>query len=153
MSHPIHPPMHPVTEAEHKAAYYKWLLEDIVHDHLLTVSMCRDEERKPTSTYMTELFSPDKGKKRLDELLDVLFTKKAGEDQNCEFWDRIKTFAEFKAGMEKDLADHHGGDCTAIACSCIRCWAEDLYDIPSTVTWNGKHEGSRLYHEWKSQQG
>ena len=144
--HPIHPPAPVLTEAEHKAAYYKWLLGEIVHEHLMTISMCREEEKSPGP--LAHLFSPEVAKQRLNKLLDTLFTQKEGEARDCEFWDRIKTFAEFKAGMLEELAGHHGGDCTAIACTCTRCWAEDLYDLPSTVTWDGKHEGHRLYSEW-----
>ena len=147
--HPIHPPAPTLTEAEHKAAYYKYLLGDIVHEHLLTISMCRDEERRPGP--MADIFTPKMAKDRLNELLDTLFTKKEGESPRAEFWERIKTFDEFKASSLADLADNHGGDCTAVPCGCIRCHAEDLYDLPSTVTWVGKHEGSRLYHEWLAQ--
>jgi hypothetical protein len=43
--------------------------------------------------------------------------------------------------MYKDfLSTSHCGDCTAVPASCARCIAEDVYCIPSTVTWN-KHEG------------
>jgi succinate dehydrogenase/fumarate reductase-like Fe-S protein len=42
----------------------------------------------------------------------------------------------------------HCGDCTAAATSCSRCATEYYYKLPSTVTWNGIHEGSKLLYEF-----
>ena len=53
------------------------------------------------------------------------------------------------ATVKSSLAEMHGGDCTAIACSCIRCWAEGQYLIPYTATWN-KHEGHSLYYQYQA---
>ena len=39
----------------------------------------------------------------------------------------------------------HGGDCTAIACTCERCYAEQLFDLPWSASWRGKAEGHRIY--------
>lgn len=40
------------------------------------------------------------------------------------------------------LNEEHGGDCTAVACSCIRCWAESLAGIDTCP--GGKHMNARI---------
>ncbi len=65
----------------------------------------------------------------------------ADTDDDLEPWAAIAPrFDEFTAGLKEP----HTGDCTAVACPCLRCHAELLYRLPSTVTW-GKHEGYRLW--------
>lgn len=43
------------------------------------------------------------------------------------------------------LSDSHAGDCTAFACSCMRCHAEEMFKVPDTAIWN-KAVGSALIH-------
>ena len=45
----------------------------------------------------------------------------------------------------------HHGDCIAQPCSCMRCHAEELYNITSSVTWHCKSKGNRLYSKYKNQ--
>jgi hypothetical protein len=52
--------------------------------------------------------------------------------------------------LKAALGAPHEGDCVACPCSCTRCFAETLYDLPSTVTWKGKHEGWALYNQAKT---
>lgn len=43
-----------------------------------------------------------------------------------------------------DLSGVHIGDCTCIACSCMKCWGESLLGI-STIEGLGNHEGANLW--------
>lgn len=57
-----------------------------------------------------------------------------------EPWQAIcPNFEHFTQGLQEP----HTGDCTAVACPCVRCHAERLYGLPSTVTWS-KHTGAQL---------
>lgn len=139
--HPIHPPAPAITEDQHKIAYYKYLLDYIVNENLLMADMCRQYQGN-----LAHLFTPEEGTKSINRLLDQLFKEQPNEDPSTEAWERIKTFEAFKKQSIECFNDPHGGDCTAVAASCIRCWVEDLYGFASTVTWANKHEGHTLFH-------
>lgn len=51
----------------------------------------------------------------------------------------------FVIAFVQGLSEMHGGDCTAIACSCMRCHSEEMFNIPATAIWSGKHQGSKLF--------
>ena len=42
---------------------------------------------------------------------------------------------------EEELLSTHCGDCTCVACSCMKCWSEQFLEIDTTKGL-GKHEGS-----------
>jgi hypothetical protein len=152
MTDPIHPPPYVPTEQEHKLAYMKWMLERIVWDELLGIDMLRGDLLKKTvkPTVKQRLgLDPQEWEKRLQSLLDRLFRPEKEHAPDADAWENLLRFEDFKAESTKDLAGYHCGDCVAVACACIRCHLEDLYEIPSTVTWNGKHEGWYLYREFR----
>lgn len=60
-----------------------------------------------------------------------------------DMWDCFINEKWFKTVYIDGLNDYHGGDCTGFASSCPRCHAEDMFKIPSTVTW-GKSEGHKM---------
>lgn len=73
------------------------------------------------------------------------FTEFEGHDKypegSYEFWE---AFAN-KRGLDNyihALNEEHGGDCTAVACSCIRCWAESLAGLNTFK--GGKHMGASI---------
>lgn len=49
----------------------------------------------------------------------------------------------FKKGYVEGLSDSHCGDCTAVACACMRCHSEDMFSVPETALW-GKSAGYYL---------
>lgn len=154
--HPIHPPAYKPTEEEHLSAFRLWCLEDIVQDTLLPYWMAiRGQLDFIKRTDGVDI--RDREHKHLHDSLDDMFsnTKRDGE-----FWDTrwhvehngLTGYEAFKSSMEEDLASHHVGDCTYVACGCARCHAESRYGIPGTARWGGGSEGNRLLREWKSLQ-
>lgn len=45
------------------------------------------------------------------------------------------SYSEFKVRYGTCLIEEHCGDCICVPSTCMRCYAEDLYAIKSTVTW------------------
>ncbi len=68
-------------------------------------------------------------------------------DDNKDIWDAFIDHDWFKKVYIDGLSDIHSGDCTAIACSCMRCHSEEMFGIPGTANWS-KHEGWRLWNEY-----
>lgn len=62
-----------------------------------------------------------------------------------ELWDCFITQEWFQKVYVNSLSDYHSGDCTAFACSCSRCHAENMFKIPNTANWS-KSEGSKMEH-------
>lgn len=90
---------------QHRAAYRKFLLEQIYN-----------------SMYAHS-------NKTGQELIQLL------HDEDQEPFEKIISFNDFKDRYSPYLNSPHDGDCTRVAASCMRCCAEELYDIPSTVIW------------------
>ncbi len=143
MNHVIHPPAYKPTELEHRAAYLKWCLQDIVWENLLFIDMCRRGmfDNHPSLKTDPKVLAEE----RLQELLGGLFPV---EDKDGEPWERRFPFEKFKVAHEGYLAEAHCGDCVAVACACARCQTEDLYKVPFTATWD-KYEGNALYHQYR----
>lgn len=64
-------------------------------------------------------------------------------DDDNDVWDCFVNPEWFNTVYVNGLSDYHSGNCTAFACSCSRCDAEDIFKIENTVTW-GKAEGSKM---------
>ena len=136
--HPIKPPPYKPSESEHRIAYLKWCLDRIVNDSLLGVDLARKGKLPVTN---------DAGERELSRLLKTLFEHEDADDRDS--WEHLYDFEKFKKDHEEALADIHCGDCTAVARTCCRCLAEDLYEIQNTVSWKGKIEGWALLNEWR----
>jgi hypothetical protein len=67
------------------------------------------------------------------------------DDDKHEDWDRIEP--KFREHILGSLSDMHGGDCTAVACSCMRCHAEETFKVPYTANWS-KGEGYKMEQEF-----
>jgi len=147
MSHNICPPPPNVSEDAHKAAYYRWCLQYIVHDRLLTADMVRKGELGSLSARDTQV----RYEATIAGLMNELF---AGTSEDADCWDALWRggFGAFVSHQEKQLSSRHCGDCTAIAASCQRCTAETLYGLPSSVTWN-RHEGFALFSDYNTKAG
>jgi len=150
MNHPILPPPYKPSDAEHRSAYMKWCLTDICYNYLIRVSMIDDgsflkmgghsardlahEREGIIKMLLGRLFSSD-----ADEAWDGLWPADDGGTGGIE---------AFKRAYAADLSSPHNGDCVAVAGSCARCAAEDVYSLPSSVTWSGKSAGWQLYSEY-----
>lgn len=135
----IHPPAYVPTEQEHRIAYLTFMLRDIVYDSLLSIHMIRTGKMKESAARSIE--------GELKYFDDHLFDKWK-DDGTKEAWECLRDYDEFKKNHTQDLAGKHCGDCTYCSAPCSRCQAEELYKIPSTVTWNGGHEGYKLLCEY-----
>ena len=153
MTNPVHPPPYKPTDTEHNAAYMRWCLQTICDDHLLTIRML--DEGCFSGQGSSERALSKERETRIKRLLDMLFAPRGRED-NEEAWDGLWTFdkngltglAAFKVCQEQNLAGAHCGDCVAVSGSCLRCIAEELYKVPSTVTWQNKSAGWHLYNKY-----
>ena len=63
-----------------------------------------------------------------------------GEKIEATIDDRVKL-------AESELSGCHVGDCTCVACSCSKCWAEGLLGI-DTIPGLGKHQASHISDEF-----
>lgn len=127
----IHPPTGDVTEADHRRGYYKYILETLVDGHLLGLHMDRE--------------NPERQAQNTASFLHMLFSPVA---EGLDSWESVMTYEKFKADWGWALNESHDGDCTSAPGPCIRCHAEDLYEIPSSVTWANKAEGAELFKEY-----
>lgn len=134
----ICPPPYAPTEKEHQLAYYKYMMDRVIYDELYGIQLDREgfpeKIGKPSVDYVKEL----------DNLLDKLFVN----DRDKEPLEKLHPYDKFKEWQLESLSDMHCGDCVAVPSSCMRCHAEDLYDIPDTATWRNKHEGWKLFNQY-----
>lgn len=152
MNHPIMPPAYKPTDAEHEIAYLRWCLREICDNYLLHISMIDDGSFSGGSSTARSLAHEREAVLR--RLLKRLFPN-PDENPEAETWDAfwsnneagLSGLAAFKAKQELALADYHCGDCVAMACSCSRCGAEELYRIPLTATWD-KRQGYSMYFDF-----
>lgn len=54
---------------------------------------------------------------------------------------------EFQEHIVEALSSMHIGDCTSFPSTCERCYAEGLFNIDYSATWN-QHEGAILLEEY-----
>lgn len=60
--------------------------------------------------------------------------------------DALESLKSLELKLKEMITMGHYGDCTKTACTCGRCFAESMYDIPSTVNWTWKN-GRRVLKE------
>ena len=128
-------PVPELAQHEHSLAHARAAIQTLTDD-LWTLATCVLHHATPKSGDQSRRYF-ELAQAVAHRALDITET-----DDDQEPWAAIAPrFDEFTTG----LAEAHTGDCTAVACPCLRCHAERLYRLPSTVSWN-KHEGYRLWH-------
>jgi hypothetical protein len=50
--------------------------------------------------------------------------------------------------VTKGLTQMHQGDCTGTPATCVRCYAEGRYALPSSVSWKNKSEGAKVLAQY-----
>jgi hypothetical protein len=129
-SEQLKPPAYVPTEQEHRIAYLKQVLETVVYDTLLPLHMGREGD--------IVALTPERRAEEVEEWLGVIdgwFKRWEDGDPNKTLWELVFPYDSFKARMISNLADRHGGDCIYAPSSCVRCYAEELYEILPTATW------------------
>jgi hypothetical protein len=144
------PPAPEVTERDVRLARGRYVMNEFIYDMMTVGDALRILANRAAAPGEVAPAEDDETKKKNDEkvkwaqnILDRFYDRLDTPDDEVDPWD---AFAGHFDKYHKDgLTSMHGGDCTAFACTCERCYAEDLFDVPSTATWGGKHAGHRLY--------
>jgi len=144
------PPAPAVTERDVRLARGRYVMNEFIGDMMTMGEALRILVARADVAGQAVLTEDEEKKKKNDEriawamnVLDRFYDKLDAPVEEVDPWD---AFAGHFDKYHKDgLHAMHGGDCTAFACTCERCFAEDMFDVPSTVTWRGKHAGHRLF--------
>lgn len=144
------PPAPAVTERDVRLARGRYVMNEFIYDmmtmgdalRILAVRAGTADGPAPVEDDETKKKNDDKVK-WAQSILDRFYDRLDTPDDEVDPWDAFA--GHFDKYHKEGLTSMHGGDCTAFACTCERCYAEDLFDVPSTATWGGKHAGHRLY--------
>lgn len=138
----LSPPAHQPTEAEIKLAKARYAMEYPIWEMMdkLTMYYEMTKGKEPSFPYTNEGIEKD-AKEAMEEW------NKGMDKWEGDMWDAFIDHDWFKKAYIDGLSDMHCGDCTAIACSCMRCHSEQMFGIPNTANW-GKNEGWRLWNEY-----
>lgn len=138
------PPPAQVSEIDHLKAKMRFLFENVIYERLYDISKFLDYHNKPKEEQTKSEDEYNKLKEEATKAKDYLFELADNEDE-IDPWDASEYVNKSMVHLKNGLDDMHGGDCTAFACTCQRCYTESVYKLPHTATW-GKHEGHKLYY-------
>lgn len=89
-------------------------------------------------------------KERWTDLVDHDYKKWKAVKSNWKkgsLFDAFMSEEDFHKYFVKALSSIHLGDCTSVPMTCDRCYAESLFQLPYSATWN-KKEGAKLLNEF-----
>jgi hypothetical protein len=139
----LNPPGPPLDEKDHIIAKCRYafqnLTSDYIYDLLLYVAM-----KEGLTNIQYDYISADK---IISNALSAQqYLVDCADIENQEPWD-VYGFGDpqYKEVLRGAINDSHCGDCTAIATSCFRCYAEQMYNIPCSATWS-KSVGSAMFY-------
>lgn len=137
----LNPPVYQPSKAEISLAKARYVMDEKVWDIIYCLEQYIGilEGKEAEYPYTKESIT-----KEAKESLELWNT---ALDKNIDIWEALVKPEWFKSAYIDSLSDGHGGDCTALPGSCMRCHAEAMFNIPSTVTW-GKHEGYALLQHY-----
>ncbi len=143
----LNPPAYQATENEIKLAKARYAMENNIWEMIHSLIQYHELKngKEPSFPY-TEKIIEDNAKGAIEKWNKAM-NKWDGED------DIIEAFVNnewFQMCYVSGLSEIHSGDCTAFPSSCQRCHSEELFRIPNTATWKGKHEGHRLWAEFSA---
>lgn len=139
------PPVYKPSENELVVAKAKYVFENVLWSIIY---------------YTTEYFKIVEGESNKNEMKKEMIKKEVERyiekwnkgmevwSDDVEFWDAFLPQDWFQRAFIDSLSDTHMGDCTGFPSTCMRCHAEELFNIPNTATWSGKSEGYRLHDEY-----
>ena len=120
------------------------LLWDYMYDMILYLKYLDNPEDKEIEGWI-KIRDAEKTKKDAISSANVIWKKIQSQTDDQEDWDAISP--NFKRHVLSSLSDMHGGDCTAVACSCQRCHAEGVFKVPYTADWD-KSQGYKMENEY-----
>lgn len=143
----LSPPVYQPSENELIVAKAKYVFENVLWSiiYYTTEYLKIVNEESTKSETKKEMI-----KKEVDRYMEKWNKGMEVWSDEIEFWDAFLPKDWFKRAFIDSLSDTHMGDCTGFPSSCMRCHAEELFNIPNTVSWKGKGEGSKLYNEYWS---
>lgn len=137
----LNPPVYQPSKDEIALAKARYVMEEKVWDIVYCLEQYIDilEGKEAQYPYTKESITK--------EAKDSLELWNTALDKNIDIWDALVSPEWFKSAYIDTLSEGHGGDCTALPGSCMRCHAEGMFKIPYTANWS-KHEGYRLLQEY-----
>lgn len=142
----IHPLAPELTKEQHQLAQCRVAFENLsekLYDLTNYLKLVSNPEDK-TIQWHKQYVGEEKMKQYAISAMNTINEKMDNMTDDDEYWD---VFAPNFNYIKDGLKEQHAGDCTAIACTCIRCLAESMYKIDYTANWS-KHEGHRLLNEY-----
>ena len=140
----IIPPAYQPSKEEINLAAARYAMENNVWEIVYYMRMHIEtlNGKEPSFPYTKESIqkSYDNSLKNWDEALEKW-------DDDNEMWECLVNMEWFNKVYVEPLSDMHSGDCTAFACTCSRCNAEQVFKIPHTANWS-KNEGYKIYHQY-----
>jgi hypothetical protein len=139
----IQPPAVETTPDQDFRAKLRWYLDEQIGDMAYHMQLMRGV----TNNLLMG------GEIDTEMLKDLRYAQRSFAKADAMMEDGLELMPEIEASapwLKAALGAPHEGDCVACPCGCLRCQAEDLYGLPSSVTWKGKHEGWALYNQAKA---
>ena len=128
----LNPPAYPSTPIEDQLALLQFYTENEFTDIIFSFDCFYNDRNYKLSEIQEIQLRHD-----TDDFLSVV--------KPYEFWWEEAISNCTVEDIKDYLSEEHAGDCVALPCSCMRCWAENNYGIPATATW-GKSAGSRAWY-------
>lgn len=139
----LNPPSPDISEDQHNLAQARHAFDEMyslffsLRNYITLLDSDADPEERKFAEKL-ERIKPGAVKEYAYNALRVL--SEAMDSEQEEPWDYFKS-----DWVKEGLTEMHTGDCTAVACTCNRCYSEGLYKIPYTADWKNKSEGWALY--------
>jgi hypothetical protein len=144
----LQPPKANVDEKDIVIAHARAALENLLWDDMLDILIyikwLQDPE-DPDISGWTAIKDPEKVKNWAEISANSMWKRLHADNETQENWELLEP--GFRRNTYDYLDDMHGGDCTAFASTCMRCFAESKFKIPSTVNWS-KGEGYKMENEF-----
>jgi hypothetical protein len=132
-----------ITIAHARSAMNK-LLWDYMYDMIIYLKWLDNPEDKDIEGWI-KIRDPETTKRDAISMAKIVWNKMQSQTDDQEDWDIIDP--SFQKYVVEALSDMHGGDCTAVACSCMRCHAEGVFKVPYTANWD-KGTGYKMEQEF-----
>lgn len=147
----LQPPKPELDEKDIQIAHarhsYDSLIWDYLHDMMIYIKYLKDPNDPAVKGYTDTPEKVKRFKGYAESSTEYIWNRIHDYEipDEVEDWERLDP--NFKPNILDSLEDMHGGDCTAMACTCMRCYAEGVFKLPYTATWS-KHEGYKLFQEY-----
>jgi len=146
------PPTPELSDKDIRLARARYVVDNFIYDMMAMAEGLRllSETADTSETTLNDPASEEARQKKLRRIASAMEAANRFEDQlSKDVSDEGDPWDAFAGHFDKYHLDGiysmHGGDCTAIACTCERCYAEQLFDLPWSASWRGKAEGHRIY--------